>query len=668
MRITRFFSSLVAAVFLLTGCSPSQDRSFNDAFPTAAVINVSGISSVEALSLLSNEGFTNIRLEYNGQTVAGTDELFITEQSASPGEILPCDTEIILSCVVACEVHFQIRSDRNLLFSKYDVNLSLDGEKIATLSNGDSFDKIIKVIPGTHTLVTSRSGSSSINDSVEIDIKTDGIMSSVIEHDRNGVRFKKMNFEETPSKNEPIITVLDTPDKDSENVSPSLEIGQDELRANNTPDEESPAPLTIYELDNVETDAIPELVPVNEPEPEPEPKPEPEAEDEAEPNSGIIPDVAKEPISEVISEQDLISTPVSEPEQENESVPLDPAQLELQNTLNAALPLETAMEAVRVAFVNYGSEDIFTDDGMGYDPSKFHGSEYDGQFTYKIVEKGNWFADSSWAWKAENMLIQNPSFDRAIRLSCNVTCDGQNYIVYNVSFVSAKTSDIDSEDPSRTSGIMLMEPGNDYPFLSLPTYLVQASSESAPILDTLRSSEEENNSTIYDEQAIPDYSPISFDDITADILSDWYHFKSEIFRLGSGESFTLSISIQDGDYSITPDDIILLDLDNCFNIAYSDTNNHGGKTTLKYRISCFTPGTHELAFCTVYDYITMLDNCTFGSFEICQLDDYDGQLVYTTPTGQRRHLSMECAGNNAEPTTRFDAEIWGYDPCGKCGG
>lgn len=44
----------------------------------------------------------------------------------------------------------------------------------------------------------------------------------------------------------------------------------------------------------------------------------------------------------------------------------------------------------------------------------------------------------------------------------------------------------------------------------------------------------------------------------------------------------------------------------------------------------------------------------------------NNRTVYITPTGKRYHYSSECAGKNAEATTKDKAEHQGFTPCQKC--
>ena len=52
--------------------------------------------------------------------------------------------------------------------------------------------------------------------------------------------------------------------------------------------------------------------------------------------------------------------------------------------------------------------------------------------------------------------------------------------------------------------------------------------------------------------------------------------------------------------------------------------------------------------------------------QIVGMSASDGRVVYVTPTGERYHLSSECAGENNIATTLYDAQCYEYTPCHKC--
>ncbi len=52
---------------------------------------------------------------------------------------------------VACKFFIDVRSEDNLLLNKYDISITLDGDEIGTVANGDEFTYLTTVMSGNHT-------------------------------------------------------------------------------------------------------------------------------------------------------------------------------------------------------------------------------------------------------------------------------------------------------------------------------------------------------------------------------------------------------------------------------------------------------------------------------------------------------------------------------------
>lgn len=90
-------------------------------------------------------------------------------------------------------------------------------------------------------------------------------------------------------------------------------------------------------------------------------------------------------------------------------------------------------------------------------------------------------------------------------------------------------------------------------------------------------------------------------------------------------------------------------------------------TTLTYKIHAIGAGKAEVAVVSAYDFC-IFEDCQYLSITINGLDSWEGQIVYVTPTGEKYHLSSDCAGENYITTTRYDAELQEDEPCKKCAG
>lgn len=139
-------------------------------------------------------------------------------------------------------------------------------------------------------------------------------------------------------------------------------------------------------------------------------------------------------------------------------------------------PLMDAIRSVIVAFTNMYADDVFTSDGNSYDTSKFHDFVYRGQYAFNIIKRGTWTYKDNDEWHVDDMYILT-GYDFEVKLSCNVSFDGSNFVVNNVRYITGSPKNIDTEDPATTSGWMYMNPSDNNSFLTMPYCLVDDDEE-----------------------------------------------------------------------------------------------------------------------------------------------------------------------------------------------
>ena len=84
----------------------------------------------------------------------------------------------------------KIRSDDNLMFSTYDITISLDSTEIGSVANGKTFEYSSTVFGGEHTLVFCKSGESSPKCSKTIVISEDTFYSCDLKHGSASIEIK----------------------------------------------------------------------------------------------------------------------------------------------------------------------------------------------------------------------------------------------------------------------------------------------------------------------------------------------------------------------------------------------------------------------------------------------------------------------------------------------
>ena len=89
-----------------------------------------------------------------------------------------------------------LESDDNIAFSKYDMDVYLDGSKLSTISNGEKYSTKLSISKGSHELKISKSGDESISNSEILEVKNDMTISYMIKHKKKSIEFKKLETKE----------------------------------------------------------------------------------------------------------------------------------------------------------------------------------------------------------------------------------------------------------------------------------------------------------------------------------------------------------------------------------------------------------------------------------------------------------------------------------------
>ena len=137
-------------------------------------------------------------------------------------------------------------------------------------------------------------------------------------------------------------------------------------------------------------------------------------------------------------------------------------------------PRDYAERAVLVAMTNRNATDVFTDDGSAYDPLKFH--RYDDTTGYHMVvkTKGTWSETGADAWHVDNLLLEAPQTGLAVQVSADVTFDGTNYVVSNVTGYAGNLDKIQAGDTA-TLEPLEENPSEFTSYLTVPAELVAGS-------------------------------------------------------------------------------------------------------------------------------------------------------------------------------------------------
>jgi len=140
--------------------------------------------------------------------------------------------------------------------------------------------------------------------------------------------------------------------------------------------------------------------------------------------------------------------------------------------LEDLFPIEYARRAVVVAMTNAFATDVFETDGNTYDPTLFHSYSDTSDYYMTVSSDGDWTQKDSITWHVEEIELKIEGFDTYLLGSMDVSYDGTNYIVSNVTTVIAALEYLYSDEASKIN-IEEMEPSESCPFLTVDSALIQ---------------------------------------------------------------------------------------------------------------------------------------------------------------------------------------------------
>jgi uncharacterized protein YceK len=128
-------------------------------------------------------GYTNVNtqeiydLDPDETNVESLNEIMINGVTLSQySDSHPFDADINVICHYPYEkfdVYLKIDFVANLIFSRYDVNFSIDGETKDTLKHGTDWEGNLRLGKGTHTITFTNSSSSTVKGETTLDVTSD---------------------------------------------------------------------------------------------------------------------------------------------------------------------------------------------------------------------------------------------------------------------------------------------------------------------------------------------------------------------------------------------------------------------------------------------------------------------------------------------------------------
>ena len=89
-------------------------------------------------------------------------------------------------------LYVNLKSDSNLIFNKYDMNIYLDDKEIGTIANGEEFQKLLVVKEGQHILSVKKKGDEKVFESQYIDVYENTTLNGNLKHKKTKIEIKDM--------------------------------------------------------------------------------------------------------------------------------------------------------------------------------------------------------------------------------------------------------------------------------------------------------------------------------------------------------------------------------------------------------------------------------------------------------------------------------------------
>lgn len=487
---------------LLSDAYGIEDDSFK-----IEMIEMHHMSLSVTIDALKDEALSNVARNYDS-SFTDHERIIVTSQSVSPGATIEEDKPIKQKF----KLYLDLKSEYNFIFDKYDVEVYLDSTEVGIISNGDNFTKLMEVLPGTHQLHVYKSGDHSVVTTRTLTITEDTTFSATISHGTEITFMNSMIVEGTEGASIELIDVTNMALSDAFNalktlgfinireepygeiwikenwivVSQSIEPGQ--IADKNDQIQLSCIPMDTFFKENYPGKTLAEVQTLafelgfqlkyqsSENSSDLNEKISTLSEDNKQ--YWVIDKAEQWTGKTALVYLTYLGTPEERAEAEAraaeeatraaEEKAAAEAQAALQSELQNHLPKEDATKAIIIAFTNNIASDVFTDDGNHYDPTKFHGYEYNGQYKQSVSKDGTWTALDDKTWHVETIYLYLRAYDLSTKLSCDVTFDGTNYILSNVNYMTASPKYIDTDDKAKTSGWEHIEPDDFNSFLIVP--------------------------------------------------------------------------------------------------------------------------------------------------------------------------------------------------------
>ena len=303
------------------------------------------------------------------------------------------------------DVYFDLKSEQNVFFAKYQIDVYCDDVQIGSIQHGNHFTKTISIEEGEHSLSLRKTGDSSVSANLSFDVTGSCTIQCLIHSNSDSIDIKEKNMFSG------IVGVSFTmPDV--------LNLSYEAARV--TLSEIGFANITYVTVDDAWILDEAAWTVTNQT-----------------PEAGAT--VGKYDEIKLICEKPGYEFPdeVKENEVTNSETP--------ENEQTVSYKVEYAKRAAVTAMTNYYAMDVFTADGNAYDISKYHSySDTSGNmddYYLHVKDWGSWTASDETTWHVDKLELISYQYRTPHIVSLNVKKDGDSYIISNVTGINPQGSE-----------------------------------------------------------------------------------------------------------------------------------------------------------------------------------------------------------------------------------
>ena len=253
MKKLLFLFSVAILTFSLTSCgNDEKTESVSASLPetTAAptetqplkieMIDVTNLSFQEAVKALNKQGFTDVQCDTEIDPETDPEKWIVTNQDISAGTLILPEQPICLTCQKLLQLDLLLHSDANLLFSKYDMEIFLNGKSLGVIPNGKESHFSMELLPDTYSLTAKDTQELSLQGTQEIELKDSCSITANLAHDSERIAFYDVNYsalETEPETTEPPTeTQTETPTEIQKETSAETQKATPETEPETTPE------------------------------------------------------------------------------------------------------------------------------------------------------------------------------------------------------------------------------------------------------------------------------------------------------------------------------------------------------------------------------------------------------------------------------------------------